>query len=129
MPIIINKCTPSRMGFIELFHEGVTMAKIQEKRFGIRELLGDKREQILKLAEKHGAKNVRVFGSVARGEATPESDVDFLVDWDYSRISAWGGIGLYTELENLLQRKVDITSEKELHWYIRDRVMKEAVML
>ncbi len=105
------------------------MAKIQEKRFGIRELLGDKREQILKLADKHGAKNVRVFGSVARGEATPESDIDFLVDWDYSHISAWGGIGLYTELENLLQRKVDITSEKELHWYIRERVLQEAVPL
>ncbi len=105
------------------------MTRIQEKHFRIRELLGDKREQILMLAEKHGAKNVRVFGSVAHGEATSESDIDFLVDWDYSRISAWGGIGLYTELESLLQRKVDITSEKELHWYIHERVLKEAVPL
>lgn len=105
------------------------MAKIQEKHFGVRDVLGDKREQILKIAEKHGAKNVRVFGSAARGEATHDSDIDFLVDWDYSRISAWGGIGLYMELEALLDRKVDIASEKELHWYIRDRVLKEAIPL
>lgn len=105
------------------------MVKIQEKRFGIQELLGDKREQILNLAEKHGARNSRVFGFVARGEATSNSDIDFLVDWDYSRISAWGGIGLYTELENHLQRKVDIASQPELHWYLRDRVLDEAISL
>ncbi len=49
------------------------------------------RQEILRIAAKHGARNVRVFGSVARGEAHPESDVDLLVEWDLDRITAWGG--------------------------------------
>ena len=87
------------------------------------------RDQILALAEKHGAYNVRVFGSVGRGEATYGSDVDFLVTWDYARISAWGGVGLAIDLEELLECPVDVGSDKELHWYIRDQVLSEAVPL
>jgi hypothetical protein len=100
-----------------------------QQRSGIPDLLASKREEILRLAEKHGAINVRVFGSVARGEAGPDSDVDFLVEWDRQRMSAWGGSGLIIELEALLGCRVEIASEKELHWYIRERVIKEAVPL
>jgi len=99
------------------------------QKFGIKEIIGHHRKEILRLVEKHGAYNVRVFGSVARGEATEDSDVDFLVNWDLSRISSWGGIGLTLELEQLLGRKVDVGADNELHWYIRDRVLREAIAL
>ncbi|MBV8518239.1 MAG: nucleotidyltransferase family protein [Acidobacteria bacterium] len=95
---------------------------------GIDEILGDKREEILRIAKKHGVTSIRVFGSVARGEAGPESDVDFLVeigDW----ISPWFPAGLILDLEELLGRRVDVATPKGLHWYIKDRVLAEAVGL
>ncbi len=91
--------------------------------------LRKKRNEILALAEKHGAGNVRVFGSVARGEAGPDSDVDFLIDIeDISRFT-WGGGGLLVELEDLLKHDVDLVTEQDLHWLIRDQVIQEAVEL
>lgn len=96
---------------------------------GIAEIIGDKREEVLRLAEKHGAYNVRVFGSVARGEARPDSDVDLLVEWDFSRISSWGGVGLDMDLTALLGHEVHVLTEEDLHWYIRERVLKEVVSL
>ncbi|NDJ78205.1 MAG: nucleotidyltransferase family protein [Chloroflexi bacterium] len=96
---------------------------------GIDEVIGSKRQAVLDLAEKHGAKNLRVFGSVARGEAGPDSDIDLLVEWDMARISAWGGSRLDIELQHLLGRPVDITTENGLHWYIREQVLSEAVAL
>ena len=95
---------------------------------GIDELLKEKRQDILRVAERHGAYNVRVFGSVARGEASPESDVDFLVEVGPVH-SSWFPAGLMADLENLLGRKVDVVTEAALHWYIRDRILKEAVLL
>ena len=91
---------------------------------GIDDLLKPKREEILRIAARYGASNIRVFGSVARGEAGPESDVDFLMDLS----PGWGLalMGLWLDLEDLLGRKVDIVEEENLHWYIRDRVMQEA---
>ena len=68
---------------------------------GIADLLAEKRTQIIEIAAQHGAYNVRVFGSVARGEATINSDVDFLVDYDLSRISPWFPGGLLVDLEDL----------------------------
>ncbi len=88
-------------------------------------VLKDKREDILRLAAKHGATNVRVFGSVARGEAGPNSDVDFLVDVGPHH-SAFFPAGLLADLEDLLGCKVDVLTENGLHWYIRDRILKEA---
>lgn len=95
----------------------------------VADLLAKHRDEILRLAEKHGAYNVRVFGSVARGEATNTSDIDLLVEWDYHRMSSWGGMGLNFDLEDLLGRKVDIVTEKTLHQSIRDQVLAEAVKL
>jgi predicted nucleotidyltransferase len=92
---------------------------------GIDELLKAKREQILQIAAKHGARNVRVFGSVAHGEAGPESDVDLLVDVGPEPSPFFPG-GLLADLEELLGRRVDVLTENALHWYIRDRILREA---
>ena len=95
---------------------------------GIDELIKNKREEILRIAARHGAQNVRIFGSVARGEAGPESDVDFLVDAGPDRTFFFPG-GLLADLEELLGRKVDVVTEDALHWYIRERVLEQAVPL
>lgn len=94
----------------------------------IRTLLQQQRSAILTTAAAHGVHNVRVFGSVARGEADDESDIDLLVDVGPEH-SAWFPAGLVMDLEQLLGRKVDVVTEGSLHWYIRDRVLKEAVPL
>jgi predicted nucleotidyltransferase len=91
--------------------------------------LRQKRDLILGLAAEHGAANVRVFGSVARGEARPESDVDFLIDVvDPSKFS-WSGGGLLVDLGRLLGCPVDLVLPDEVHWYIRECVLAEAVPL
>jgi hypothetical protein len=95
---------------------------------GIDELLKEKREEILAIAAKHGAYNVRVFGSVARGEATDKSDVDFLVEIEQGR-TLFDRIALMQELEDFLGRKVDVAKPENLHSYIRDRVLQEAISL
>jgi uncharacterized protein len=102
---------------------------MQKTNLGIQDIIGDKREAILSLAAEHGASNVRVFGSVARGEATEDSDLDLLVDQDWNHLSAWGGMELVVELEDLLERKVDVATEDELKPRIRERVLREAVAL
>lgn len=94
----------------------------------IDELLKTKREDVLRVAARHGARNVRVFGSAAKGEAGPTSDVDFLVEMEPGR-SLLDLVGLWQDLEELLWRKVDVVEDEGLHWYIRDRVLKEAVSL
>ena len=95
---------------------------------GIDELVRAKREDILRLAAGHGARNVRIFGSVARGEAGPDSDVDFLVDLEPGRSLMDLG-GLLMDLQDLLGGKVDVVTEKGLRARIRDRVLREAVPL
>jgi len=95
---------------------------------GIKEILGDKREDILRIAAGHGATSVRVFGSVARGEADAESDIDFLVELEEGR-SLFDLGGLLMDLQELLGRKVDVVTEGGLHWYIRDRILGEAQAL
>ncbi len=91
----------------------------------INEVISSKREEILSIAKKHGAYNIRIFGSVARGESKPNSDVDFLVEMEPER-SLIDHVALWQDLEELLNCKVDLVSEKALHWYIRDRVISEA---
>jgi len=92
------------------------------------EILSRYRDQILQAAARHGAHDVRVFGSVARGEGGAGSDVDFLVDLDPDR-SLFDLGGLLMDLQDLLGCRVDVVTKQGLHWYIRDRVLKEAVPL
>lgn len=91
----------------------------------INELIEAKRDEILRIAAKHGARNVRVFGSVARGEATEQSDVDFLVDMEPGR-SLFDLGGLHFDLEELLGRKVDIETTGGISPYLKDRILAEA---
>ena len=91
-------------------------------------LLEERREEILQIAAQFGARNVRVFGSVARGEDGPESDVDLLVDFDPER-SLLDQVGLVQDLEDLLRRKVQVSTPNALHWYVRDRILSQAVPL
>jgi len=90
------------------------------------QLLREKRAEILRVASRHGASDVRVFGSVARGEADRESDIDFLVELDAGRSLLDLG-GLQMELESLLGRRVDVVTERGLKARIRERVLREAV--
>ena len=94
----------------------------------IEQLLKAKRAEILEIAARHGARNVRVFGSAARGEADEASDVDFLVDMEAGRSLLDMG-GLLMELRDFLGRDVDVITERELKTRIRDRVLREAVSL
>ena len=96
-----------------------------EKTKPMEDLLREKREAILRIAEKHGARNVRVFGSVAEGEATEASDIDFLVD-TAEEPSPWFPAGLVAELEELLGRQVDVVTTNSLYWLLRRRILKEA---
>lgn len=94
----------------------------------IRQVLEEKRDDILNIAAKHGAYNVRVFGSVARGEDRPDSDVDLLVDIG-TTTSSWFPAGLVLDLEQILGREVEIVTEKGLNPHLRQRVLQEAVPL
>src|SRR5436853_267939 len=86
------------------------------------------REEILRLSAQRGARNLRVFGSVARGEANDNSDLDLLVEWESDR-SLLDHAGLVQDLQELLGMKVHIGTEKSLHWYVRDRILREATPL
>lgn len=91
----------------------------------IHDLLREKREEILRIAEQHGAYNVRVFGSVVRGEESEGSDVDLLVKVGPNP-SSWFPAGLILDLEELLGRKVDVVTEDGIYWLLRRRILKEA---
>ena len=88
-------------------------------------LLQTKRNDILRIAAQNGAYNVRVFGSVARGEARPDSDIDFLVNLEENR-SLLDLARLLRELQTLLDCKVDVITEAGLRQRIRPQVLKEA---
>jgi len=86
------------------------------------------REQILALAQQHGIENVRVFGSMARGDANEDSDVDLLVSIPRGR-GGWALGGLLMDVQDLVQRRVDVVSDRGLHPALRDRILSEAVPL
>ncbi len=88
-----------------------------------------RREEILQIAANHGAFNVRVFGSVVRGEETPESDIDFLIDYDLEKTTPWFPGGLLMDWQDLLGRKVDVLTEHGVSHLIRDQVSSEAKSL
>lgn len=94
----------------------------------VTDLLREKREDIYRIAARHGAKEIRVFGSCARGEAGPDSDIDLLVDTE-AVTSSWFPAGLMLDLEDLLGRPVDVVTVRGLSPLIRDRVLREAVPL
>ncbi|MFZ2088537.1 MAG: nucleotidyltransferase family protein [Desulfobaccales bacterium] len=91
----------------------------------IERLLQEKRQEILKIAARHGVRSIRVFGSAARGEAREGSDLDLLIETGPER-TPWFPGSLIADLEELLGCRVDVVTEKALHWYIRDRVLAEA---
>lgn len=105
----------------------MSIAVNQEKK--LKQLLQERREEILEIALKHGAFNVRLFGSVARGEETENSDIDFLINYDINKISSWFPVGLIHDLEDLLGRKVDVVTETGLKERIRDRVLRDCILL
>ncbi len=94
----------------------------------LEQLLKEKREDILRVCAKHGARNVRIFGSVARGDADEQSDIDLLVEFEPER-SLLDHAALWLELQELLGRKVDVISERGIKPRIRERVLREAVPL
>ncbi len=94
----------------------------------IDQLLQEKRDEIQRIGARHGARNVRVFGSVARGEARKEGDIDILVDAG-PETSSWFPAGLVLDLEEVLGCRVEVVTEKGLHPDLRDHVLQEAVVL
>ena len=89
-------------------------------------LLKEKREEILRIAAHHGARNVRVFGSVVRGETHAQSDIDLLVEFEPDR-SLLDHAALWLDLQDLLGCKVDVVSEGGVKARLRDRILREAV--
>ena len=94
----------------------------------IEALVRSKRREILQIAARHGARRLRIFGSVARGDASPDSDFDFLVDMEAGR-SLFDLGALLMDLQDLLNCRVDVVTEKGLRPRIRERVLREAVLL
>jgi hypothetical protein len=88
----------------------------------------ERRDEILRLAGRRGAHNLRVFGSVDRNEANENSDLDLLVAWEPGR-SLMDHAGLVQDLQDLLGIKVHVGTEKSLHWYVRERILREATPL
>jgi predicted nucleotidyltransferase len=91
----------------------------------VEELVKEKRQEILRIAAEHGARNVRVFGSAVRGEAGADSDIDFLVDFEPGR-SLLDHVALIQDLQELFGRKTDVVTERGLYWLLRRRILKEA---
>lgn len=114
---------PSRLSLLQRLPAGARRLAM-----GLDDLIKTKRVEILRIAAEHGARNVRVFGSLARGDAGPESDLDLLVQMEEGR-SLLDLVGLWQDLEELLGRRVDVVSEGGLSPYLRSRVLAEAVPL
>lgn len=87
--------------------------------------LRSRRQEILAAAGRHGARNVRIFGSVVRGEDTSDSDIDLLVDFEPER-SLFDLVGLQQDIESLLGRRADVATENSLSAYLRERILAEA---
>ncbi|MCX5914926.1 MAG: nucleotidyltransferase family protein [Deltaproteobacteria bacterium] len=94
----------------------------------VKNLIAEKREEILKTAHKYGARNMRLFGSAARGRTSISSDVDFLVEMEPGS-SLLDIVAIKQDLEDLLGCKVDVVTENALSPYIRDEILREAMSL
>lgn len=95
---------------------------------GIRQVLQARRDEIVEIAARHGAHNLRLFGSVARGQDTADSDIDLLVATGPTT-SSWFPAGLILDLEQILGRRVEIVTEKGLNPHLREKVLGEAIPL
>lgn len=85
----------------------------------------EKRDDILRLADQHGIENVRVFGSVVRGEDNPESDIDFLISLGENRtLDDW--FDFWDGAEDLLGKEIDVVKETNLHWFLKPQILAEA---
>jgi len=104
--------------------QGATTSETTEQP-RIEDVVREKREEILRIAERHGATNVRIFGSVARGEAGPDSDVDLLID-EGPEVTSWFPGGLIVDLEELLGRRVDIVFADSIYPPMRRYIMRDA---
>lgn len=105
-----------------------TVPQSHDSPLGIRQAIAKKRVEILRLVAKHGANNIRLFGSIARGDEVESSDVDFLVELMPGR-SLLDQVGLQQDLQELLSRKVDVVLEGGLSPYLADRILAEAMPL
>lgn len=94
----------------------------------LKNIIQEKREDILTIAQKHGAHNIKIFGSVARGEDREDSDLDLLVEMESDR-SLLDRIGLMQDLEDLLGRKVEVANVRGLRDRFRSRILAEAIPL
>jgi uncharacterized protein len=92
------------------------------------EKLHQNRTTILAIADKYGATNLRIFGSVARGDNRPDSDIDILVDLQRTW-TLFDHIGMMQDLEDLLHHKIDVTVAQGLREHLRDRIVNEAIAL
>jgi hypothetical protein len=99
-----------------------------KSKLSISSIIKNRREEIINIAQKYGAKNVRVFGSMARGEESAESDLDIIVEMEHGS-SLLDIIAIKQDIEELLGRKVDVVTEASISPYIRDAVLKGAVNL
>lgn len=95
---------------------------------GLSSLLNEKRAEIIRIAKAHGAISLRVFGSYSRGEENPDSDIDLIVELESGR-SLLDVIAIKQEIEDIVQRKVDVVTEAALSPYIREDILQEAVVL
>jgi predicted nucleotidyltransferase len=94
----------------------------------LEEQLREKRDEIFRLCARHGARNVRVFGSVARGAADEQSDIDLVLEFEPDR-SLLDHAALWLELQELPGWKVDVVSDRGIKLRIRERVLQEAIPL
>jgi len=92
------------------------------------ELIQDKKSDILAIAARHGAKNIRLFGSVARGEDNEASDIDLLVSMEKNR-SLYDLIGLQQDIQQILKRRVDVLTDKSINRYLQAQILQEAISL
>ena len=95
---------------------------------GISEIITMRREAILAAAARHGVTSIKVFGSVARGDARDDSDVDFLVEVGPQHSAFFPG-GLVADLRDILGRRVDVVEPDGLHRLLKDRILREAVQV
>lgn len=92
---------------------------------GLLEQLRQHRQEILEIAARHGARNVRVFGSAVRGSEGASSDIDLLVDMEEGR-TLYDLVALQQDLEQLLHRRTDVLTPNALSPYLKDRILTEA---